>query len=427
MTVLPDAQSEPKTVSAGPRARLILGLTVAALVFGLVVLPGLYSLAIYGLDYNAFVQGEILRHFTLVGLANAVVIILALRLEGRLDGKLATVLGRILLVHGVLAFVILITRQYYSNQAMLLSAAVSTVLGPLVMYLLHRTIRHRAALLGPAEALSLKLPIPFDRITDPNADLRPYDIVLTTGVVDMSPEWAQTLTRAMLLGKPVRHLAEYLEENDGMVSIEHFNLDHLPDVGLTGYRTGKRVFDILLVLASLPVTLPLLSIGMLAVLVSEGGPVFFVQSRIGLGGAKFDVFKLRTMRPTMTSDRDRVTDIGDSRITRVGYWLRRFRIDELPQLWNVFKGDMSIIGPRPEWTVLSDQYVSQFPEYAYRSLVRPGITGWAQVRGGYAADLAETRVKVAYDLFYIKNLSFALDLQILVRTVWTLVSGSGAR
>lgn len=427
MTVLPDAQSEPKTVHAGPRARLILGFTVAALVFGLVVLPGLYSLAIYGLDYNAFVQGEILRHFTLMGLANAVVVILALRLQGRLDGKLATVLGRILLVHGVLAFVILITRQYYSNQAMLLSAAVSTVLGPLVMYLLHRTLPSRAALLGPAEALSLKLPIAFDRITDPNADLRPYDIVLTTGVVDMSPEWAQTLTRAMLLGKPVRHLAEYLEENDGMVSIEHFNLDHLPDTSLTGYRTGKRVFDVILVLASVPVTLPLLSIGMLAVLLSEGGPVFFVQTRIGLGGSKFDVYKLRTMRPTMTSDRDRVTDIGDSRITRVGYWLRRFRIDELPQLWNVFKGDMSIIGPRPEWTVLSDQYVSQFPEYAYRSLVRPGITGWAQVRGGYAADLAETRVKVAYDLFYIKNLSFALDLQILVRTVWTLVSGSGAR
>lgn len=427
MTVLPDAQSELKTVHAGPRARLMLGLTVAALVFGLVVLPEFYSLAIYGLDYKAFVQGEIQRHFKLLGLANAVVIILALRLQGRLDGKLATVLGRILLVHGVLAFVILITRQYYSNQAMLLSAAVSTVLGPLVMYLLHRTIRRRAALLGPAEALSFQLLTPFDHIIDPNADLRPYDIVLTTGVVDMSPEWAQTLTRAMLLGKPVRHLAEYLEENDGMVSIEHFHLDHLPDISLTGYRTGKRVFDVLLVLASLPVTLPLLSIGMLAVLVSGGGPVFFVQSRIGLGGAKFDVFKLRTMRPTMTSDRDRVTDIGDSRITKVGYWLRRFRIDELPQLWNVFKGDMSIIGPRPEWAVLSDQYVSQFPEYAYRSLVRPGITGWAQVRGGYAADLAETRVKVAYDLFYIKNLSFALDLQILVRTVWTLVSGSGAR
>ena len=88
---------------------------------------------------------------------------------------------------------------------------------------------------------------------------------------------------------------------------------------------------------------------------------------------------------------------------------------------------MSIKGPRPEWSVLSEQYIRELPVYAYRHLVRPGITGWAQVRGGYAGDLAETRIKVGYDLFYIKNLSFALDVQILVRTVWTLVSGSGAR
>lgn len=119
--------------------------------------------------------------------------------------------------------------------------------------------------------------------------------------------------------------------------------------------------------------------------------------------------------------------LNTHRITRLGHFLRRYRIDELPQLWNVALGDMSIVGPRPEWHVLSTQYESEFQAFQYRHLVRPGITGWAQVRGGYASDLAETRVKVGYDLFYIKNFSFALDLQILVRTVWTLVSGSGAR
>ena len=117
----------------------------------------------------------------------------------------------------------------------------------------------------------------------------------------------------------------------------------------------------------------------------------------------------------------------DLRVSSVGRVLRRFRVDELPQLLNVLRGDMSIIGPRPEWTLLSEKYSQELPVYTYRHLVRPGITGWAQVRSGYASDLAETRTKVGYDLFYIKNLSFSLDIQILVRTVWTLISGGGAR
>jgi lipopolysaccharide/colanic/teichoic acid biosynthesis glycosyltransferase len=118
---------------------------------------------------------------------------------------------------------------------------------------------------------------------------------------------------------------------------------------------------------------------------------------------------------------------NDTRITPLGKWLRRFRIDELPQLWNVLKGDMSIVGPRPEQRSLSDDYTRAIPAFAYRSMVRPGITGWAQVRAGYAADLAETRIKLGYDLFYLKYFSFSLDVQILLRTIWILLSGRGVR
>jgi lipopolysaccharide/colanic/teichoic acid biosynthesis glycosyltransferase len=114
-------------------------------------------------------------------------------------------------------------------------------------------------------------------------------------------------------------------------------------------------------------------------------------------------------------------------VTPLGRILRRFRIDELPQLANVLRGEMSVIGPRPEWEPLAEAFERQEPKYAVRRLVRPGITGWAQVRAGPAADLAETRVKLAYDLFYLKNMSFALDLQILWRTGWTLLVGGGAR
>jgi lipopolysaccharide/colanic/teichoic acid biosynthesis glycosyltransferase len=153
-----------------------------------------------------------------------------------------------------------------------------------------------------------------------------------------------------------------------------------------------------------------------------------VQDRVGLGGKSFKMLKLRTMRPAAVGAAAAATDAANSvRITPVGRFLRKYRIDELPQLFNVLVGNMSVVGPRPEWKVLSDAYREKFPVYSYRTLVRPGITGWAQVRSGYAADLEETRMKVGYDLFYIKNFSFALDVQILVRTIWTLVSAFGAR
>jgi lipopolysaccharide/colanic/teichoic acid biosynthesis glycosyltransferase len=211
-----------------------------------------------------------------------------------------------------------------------------------------------------------------------------------------------------------------------LVSVDHFDLDQLPPTGLAAYRTGKRLIDIGIAVLSLPVALPTIAIGTAVVAVTMGRPVIFKQTRTGLGGKSFQIYKLRTM--TNSSEAlGSATTAGDMRITPSGQWLRRYRIDELPQIFNVLRGDMSIIGPRPEWTILSERYARELPAYEYRHLVRPGITGWAQVRGGYASDLEETRRKVGYDLFYIKNLSFGLDMQILVRTVGTVLSGFGVR
>ena len=234
------------------------------------------------------------------------------------------------------------------------------------------------------------------------------------------------MSRALLAGKPVRHAAEFLEEMRGVVSIDHFDLDHLPRTGLSGYSAPKRVFDIACVLLAAPFALPLLLLGMLGVGSTMGLPIFFVQERVGLGGRPFRMLKLRTMRPG-AGPSGVATLRGDPRITPLGAWLRRFRIDELPQLWNVLIGEMSLIGPRPEQPALAERYIREAPAFAFRELVRPGITGWAQVRAPYAADLAETRVKLGYDLFYLKAFSFGLDVQILFRTVWTLISGGGAR
>ena len=409
---------------SGQKAVTIL-LTIGAMI-GSFALPVIYGLLTFGFAFPQVLQGSLLIHVWLNCAANALVMLGALLLTGRMDRKLAGVLTLLLIVHGALAFLILTTRGFYSNQIMLTAVLVSAVLGAAVMYVKHRSAQVRIALLGPHDAPTGQVHTTYDRIRDSGTDLRPYDVLLTTSVIDLSPEWARVLSRAMIAGKPVRHLAEYVEEQEGLVSIEHFDLDHLPPTGLISYRIRKRLMDLAILAAVLPVALPILAAGVLAVLITMGRPVLFVQPRTGLGGKEFRIYKLRTMQASAETH-GATTVKGDPRITPVGLFLRRCRIDELPQLLNVLKGDMSIIGPRPEWTLLSEKYSRDVPAYVYRHLVRPGITGWAQVRGGYASDITETRTKVGYDLFYIKNLSFALDIQILVRTVWTLLSGSGAR
>ena len=360
-------------------------------------------------------------------LATGLVMLGSIKLRGRLDRKLAAVLVRVLLVHGSFAFLILLTRQFHSNTVMLTAAASSIFLGTLVMVAHHLVDSPRIALLGPWHSLVGEAGNRVEWIEHPAADLTRYDILLTSNLVDLSSEWSGPLSRAMLMGRQVRHVAEFVEESRGIVSIEHFNLEDLPAAGITSYRLRKRIIDVSITFLFLPIALPILLFGASIIFLTMGRPILFVQSRIGLGGRVFSMYKLRTMRIVGPVPFVVATVKNDPRITRVGRFLRRFRIDELPQLWNVLIGDMSVIGPRPEERFLSESYVEQLPAYVYRSLVRPGITGWAQVRAGYAGNLEETRTKLTYDLFYIKNFSFALDIQILLRTVWTLLSGGGVR
>jgi lipopolysaccharide/colanic/teichoic acid biosynthesis glycosyltransferase len=159
--------------------------------------------------------------------------------------------------------------------------------------------------------------------------------------------------------------------------------------------------------------------------------VLFRQKRVGRGGHEFTVYKFRTMRLVTDLDpNDRaaaMTGDGDVRITKLGNFLRRMRLDELPQLWNILKGEMSFIGPRPEAQVLSSWYTSEIPFYRYRHVVRPGISGWAQVNQGHVAEVDEVHTKLQYDFFYIKYFSPWLDVLILFRTIKTMLTGRGAR
>jgi lipopolysaccharide/colanic/teichoic acid biosynthesis glycosyltransferase len=147
---------------------------------------------------------------------------------------------------------------------------------------------------------------------------------------------------------------------------------------------------------------------------------------VGLDGRSFTLYKFRTMRSDWGTG-PRFADAGDDRLTRVGKVLRRFRVDELPQLWNVLRGDLSLVGPRPEQRPFVEQFSQTIPFYGHRHLVRPGITGWSQVNFGYADSEADTVEKLSFDLYYVKHLSPWLDLEVLGRSVWTVLSGFGAR
>ena len=401
-------------------------LTIAATLLAICVLPVAYYLIITqrgGIGWHA---PTLWLHLYLNAAANWLVLIVASKSEGRLDRRISAVISSFIMAHGALAFGTLALRLFYSNEIMLVAAFVSLVLSAFFLFLRHRVHQNKAALFGPFDPVIDQLQVEFDHIAEPNTDLRSYDLILTTQV-EPPPGWSTRITQAMMAGKPVRHVAEYLEEEQGVVSIEHFHMDHLPLGGLTTYQTGKRAFDIILVILSAPIAAVLLLLGALAVMFSIGRPVLFTQPRVGLGGKVFTIYKLRTMRPVRHGEVQSATTHGDLRIGLVGNILRKFRIDELPQLFNVLRGDMSIVGPRPEWTVTHDRCLQQLPAYAFRQLVRPGISGWAQVKSGYAVELEEVRKKLSYDLFYIKNFSFSLDLQILFRTVTTVLTGKGAR
>lgn len=185
----------------------------------------------------------------------------------------------------------------------------------------------------------------------------------------------------------------------------------------------QRGLSVLLAAIGLVLCAPLLLAIALLIKWDSAGPVFFVQERIGKDGRKFSLMKFRTMRPVDRRPSEWVKDNGD-RITPIGRWLRKFRLDELPQLFNVVLGHMNLIGPRPHPASNYELFMRHIPFYAFRTTVRPGITGWAQVRYGYANDLQEEIEKMRYDLYYIKYHSVRLDVEILFRTIAVVVLGN---
>ena len=218
----------------------------------------------------------------------------------------------------------------------------------------------------------------------------------------------------------------------GRLDIDRADSVFLDDVPTSFvYAAVKRLLDIggtlVLCVFALPITLVALAI----IRMESAGSPLLVQPRVGLRGQVFGMLKLRTMKQATAGagagHEGSEAESPEARITRVGRWLRRSRFDELPQLWNVLRGEMSLIGPRPEWTQTATELERQIPQFAFRYLVRPGITGWAQVHQGHVRAEKAVRVKLEYDLYYAKNMSLALDLAIGALTVRTVVTGHGSQ
>lgn len=277
--------------------------------------------------------------------------------------------------------------------------------------------------------------VTWERLDVPRNRPQRFSAIVADFHADMPESWQSFLADAALSGIPVLHVKQLCESLTGRVEIAHLSENaHGSLAPHAAYRVPKCVVDTVIAAVALILLTPLFLAVSLAVKLSSPGPIFFQQQRVGYRGESFRVWKFRTMahRQTPTdgdfSDAARdeaITRENDMRITRVGRFLRRSRIDELPQLINVILGQMSFIGPRPEAAVLARWYQQEIPFYRYRHIVRPGITGWAQVNQGHVADVQSVHSKLHYDFYYISNFSLWLDVLIVLRTVRTVVTGFG--
>jgi len=283
------------------------------------------------------------------------------------------------------------------------------------------TLVPAARLLAPGEKLSAAV-----------QRLRVTEIIVAVrdqrgGVVPMDE-----LLKCRLAGVPVRTLEAFYELLRGRVPVESLKASWL--IYGDGFRQNwwraleKRLIDVSASLVLLAVFLPVMVLTAIAIALESGFPVLYRQERVGRGGRKFVIWKFRSMRQDAEADgKARWAETGDPRCTRVGRFIRKTRIDELPQLFNVLMGDLSLVGPRPERPEFVGRLEGEVPFYNARHSVKPGVTGWAQVRYSYGASSLDARKKLEYDLYYVKNHTLFLDVLILLETIRVVLRGEGAR
>jgi exopolysaccharide biosynthesis polyprenyl glycosylphosphotransferase len=250
------------------------------------------------------------------------------------------------------------------------------------------------------------------------------DEVVVTARDDRRDVWLACLNR----GVQVSDVAVFVEREFYKVSCDDIDVTWFIGIDLKWnhpfYHRLKRVIDVFIAGVGFLFSAPIILVAALATTIESGRPIFYSQTRVGFRGRNYRIWKLRTMRTNAEISGVRWATHNDLRVTRVGRFLRTTRVDELPQFWNVLRGEMSLIGPRPERPEFVEWLTREIPLFHQRHWVKPGITGWAQINYPYGASVEDAREKLCYDLYYLKNASLLLDLHIALRTIGVVMKGS---
>ncbi len=422
----------PATARAG--RSIVTRLRFAAV--GALILVPLVPLA---LRYWFLLPGSFNQPSTMASLiANAVAVIIAFWMRVSIQTYPGTRAGAILLpsiaaAHGVVVIAMLMARLPYDRVAVLIGFIVHLLWAYGLYFVVQHRLRPRIAIvpLGEVALLTTIDRVDWWTMRSPTlTEADGCDAIVADFSADLPPEWEALLADAAIDGRVVYQVKQLYESMTGRVRIAHLSENSFGSlVPMRGYVHIKTLADWLFAVAILPVAGPVMVLVAIAIRLDSPGPALFRQQRVGRRGSPITVYKFRTMQLHDAGEgrEAAMTSAGDARITRLGAFLRQTRIDELPQMLNILKGEMSWIGPRPEAAVLSSWYTGEIPFYRYRHVVKPGISGWAQVNQGHVAEVDEIHDKLQYDFFYIKYFSPWLDILIVFRTIRTMLTGFGSK
>jgi lipopolysaccharide/colanic/teichoic acid biosynthesis glycosyltransferase len=383
--------------------------------------------------------GELFEPATMNGLiGNLVAVVIAFWMRLSIETypgirRSAVILPSALTGHGTVVLWFVLSRFPYDRVGL----AAGFLLHVTWLYLLYvyaeRNVRRRIAIVPFGGVQQLKEIDGVDWVVMKRprlGDVRGCHALVADFSADMPDEWEAFLADAALAGRIVYQVKQLCESLTGRVELEHLSENSFGSLlPARGYFHLKGLMDFIAAVVMLPLALPVMAVCAIAIRLESKGPALFRQKRVGHSGKRITVYKFRTMHEVVIEDERRaaMTSDDDARITGVGRVLRNLRLDELPQIFNILKWQMSWIGPRPEAEVLSIWYTSEIPFYRYRHVVKPGISGWAQVNQGHVAEVDEVHRKLQYDFYYIKYFSPWLDVLILFRTIKTMLTGWGAR
>ena len=352
--------------------------------------------------------------------------------------SMITVLPTLLSVGLIVGLILLIFRLPYSVYYLSTSAIIGVLFCFISQIYLRAVTQVTIAyvpigrcqsLLDITDVRWVRLPPCFEPASHPRLPF--HAVVADLADSSLTAQWEQLLAETALQGTPVYNVLQVRESLTGRLPIKHLYENNLGSLlPSQSYLLLKRLLDTLVILITAFIVIPI------ALLIASiikwqnrynRESIFFTQQRIGQGGKLFTMYKFRSMVASAEANGAQMATSDDMRVTKFGSFIRQTRLDELPQFVNVLKGDMSLIGPRPEQLDFVKRFNETIPFYRYRHIVKPGISGWAQVMQGYASDEDETKVKLEHDFFYIKNFSLTLDLLIVIKTIQTMVTGFGAR